>query len=66
MGFRRGTKVLRLIQDAAAVPIITKPADAPDECLTEDILATDIYRLAFFERYKLPLPDEYRSGPIIV
>ena len=66
LGFRRGTKVLRLIQDAAAVPIITKPADAPDECLTEDILATDIYRLAFFERYKLPLPDEYRSGPIIV
>lgn len=66
LGFRRGTQVLRAIQDAASIPIITKAADAPEGCLDEDILAADIYRLAYMERFKETLPDEYHQGPVMV
>lgn len=66
LGFKKGTKVLRHIQDTASVPIITKTADAPKGSLDEDVLASDIYRLVYMERYGTALPDEYHRGPVII
>lgn len=66
LGFKKGTKVLRHIQGTASVPIITKTADAPKGSLDEDVLASDIYRLVYMERYGTALPDEYHRGPVII
>ncbi len=73
LGFqKKASPLLKKIKQCSSIPCITKLADAPNlldniglEQLNHDIFSSNLYRMAYFEKYKKNLPNEYQS-PIIL
>lgn len=66
LGFRRGTPVMRLLQDKSSIPVITRMSDAPECWFTDDLRAADLFRAVVWQKTGIVLPDEYHTGPVIV
>ncbi len=65
LGFRRGTPLLRRIQDETDIPVITKMADADPAWFAEDHYASEIYRSLVWQKTGQILPDDIRTHPVI-
>ena len=65
LGFRRGTPLMRLLQDASSIPIITKLADADPAWFAQDVRASELYRALVWQKTGIRLEGEYRSHPVI-
>ncbi len=66
LGFRRGTPVMRHLQDRSSIPVITRMSDAPESWFSDDLRAADLYRAVVWQKSGIVLPDEYHTGPVIV
>lgn len=64
LGFRRESPLLKELKTSSQLPLIPKLADAPAAAFAEEILAADLYNLAYYYRYGISLPDEYHAGPV--
>lgn len=64
LGFRRESPLLKELKNKSKLPLISKLADAPEGAFQDEIRAADLYRLAYFHRYGIKLPDEYHAGPV--
>ncbi len=65
LGLRRGSPLLRAMQDHSRLPLVTKMADAPEGVFADDIRAAEIYRTLVWRKTGIQLADEYRTGPVI-
>ncbi|MCD8077823.1 MAG: nucleotidyltransferase family protein [Lachnospiraceae bacterium] len=66
LAMRRGTPVMRAIQDHTSLPIVTKLADAPAGALDADLRADAIYHTALWQKSGLRLDVSDQAGPRIL
>ncbi len=66
LGFKRDSRILHTLKEHSSLPLITKVADIPEGTYDAELSASDIYRLAVYEKTGLTLPDEYHAGPVII
>lgn len=67
LGFRRrAVPLLSEIKKAGSLPLLTKTAGFADPLFQCEVLASDIYRNAYYYKYGVMQKDEYTRGLIIL
>ncbi len=67
LGFRKSsTPLLHEIKKNASAPLITKVADAPDNILSKDIFASNLYYSLACKNKSLNFKNEFLYSPIII
>ncbi|MCD8011396.1 MAG: nucleotidyltransferase family protein [Lachnospiraceae bacterium] len=66
LAMRRGTPVMRAIQNHSEIPIVTKLADAPVGSLEADNRAEEMFRTALWQKTGYRLNTENRLGPLLL
>lgn len=67
LGFRRkASPLLKSIKAHAALPVVTKLADAPLELYREDLWASNLYHAVSASKAGRPSPDERSIPPVIL
>lgn len=66
LGFcRRAVPLMSEIKRAGSLPLLTKTAGFADPLFQNEVLASDIYRNAYFYKYGQTLKDEFTRGLVI-
>lgn len=75
LGLRKGSVLPSVIRSHTTIPLIAKLPDfmkkepdcsAAKKQLALDLSSRDLYRLLYWQKYHITLPDDYAAGPIIV
>ena len=66
LGFRKGTPVMRMLQDSSGIPIVTKPADADPSWFAQDVRACGLYRALVWRKTGIRVDTEYQAKPVIL
>lgn len=67
LGFRRrAVPLLSEIKKAGSLPLLTKTAGFADPLFQSEVLASDVYRNAYYYKYGQVLKDEFTQGLVIM